>query len=151
MVLMVKCSTKKEYTATNDHWIAILTIATRLLFDTIQDRAIKEITNRLHSISPVDLVLLAYKCDVSAWLLPAFTRIVENVTTLTDSEAARLPFSDLMLIMRCRDAICREPNHSNLNYCGRCSRSAASSTNASALVRQELASRNVGNTYSVGI
>jgi len=94
---------EKGYSASLGSWIATLSIATRLLFDAVRERAIEEITGKIDGIDAIELILLAQKLNVDAWLAPGFARVVERNEMLTDSEAARLPFADVLLIMRCRE------------------------------------------------
>ena len=122
-VYMLCRSMENGYTASTESWIATLSIATRLLFDAIRARAIEEITRQLDSIDAIELVLLANKFDVNAWLAPAFSRVVERDDMLTDNEATRLTFADLLLIMRCRETCRKLDNPRTLLFsctgCGR--------------------------------
>jgi hypothetical protein len=61
-----------------DAWIATLSIATRHLFDDICECAIKEIIAQLDSIDTVNVIVVAYKLHVHAWLEPAFRMLVER-------------------------------------------------------------------------
>ena len=92
------------YYAPLDSWVAMLSIATRFLFDDIRQRAIKEVTAQLKNLDAVEVIVLAYKFDIHQWLESALTRVVERDEVLSDADAARIPLTDVMLITRCREA-----------------------------------------------
>jgi len=108
------------YYAPLDSWIAMLSIATRLLFDDIRWRAIREITAQLNSLDAVEVIVLAYKFDVHQWLESALTRVVETDEVLSDADAAKIPFADFTLITRCREARRKEASATLIPRCLRC-------------------------------
>jgi len=92
-----------DYVASLTDWIAILSISTRLIFDKVRERAIKEITAQLDQIEPFELIGLAIKFDVEQWLKPAYRRIVTRANLITHAEAAKVPFPMAVMLMRSRE------------------------------------------------
>jgi len=92
-----------DYRASLADWIAILSISTRLIFDKVRERAIKEITAQLDQIEPFELIGLAIKFDVEQWLKPAYRRIVTRANLITHAEAAKVPFPMAVMLMRSRE------------------------------------------------
>ena len=92
-----------DYVASLTDWIAILSISTRLIFDKVRERAIKEITAQLDQVEPFELIELAIKFDVEQWLKPAYRRIVTRANLITHAEAAKVPFPMAVMLMRSRE------------------------------------------------
>ena len=92
-----------DYVASLTDWIAILSISTRLIFEKVRERAIKEITAQLDQIEPFELIELAIKFDVEQWLKPAYRRIVTRTNLITHAEAAKVPFPMAVMLMRSRE------------------------------------------------
>ena len=92
-----------DYAASLTDWKAILSISTRLIFEKVRKRAIKEITARLDQVEPFDLIRLAIKFDVESWLKPAYRRIVTRSNLITHVEAAKVPFPMAVMLMRSRE------------------------------------------------
>ena len=92
-----------DYNPTVADWISMLSISTRLNFQKVRERAIKEITARLDEIDPFDLIGLAVKYDVQQWLMPAYRRIVTRVNLITHPEAQKIPFTMAAMLMRSRE------------------------------------------------
>jgi len=92
-----------DYVALLTDWIAILSISTRLIFEKVRERAIKEITAQLDQIEPFELIKLAIKFDVKQWLKPAYRRIVTRTNLITHAEAAKVPFPMAVMLMRLRE------------------------------------------------
>jgi hypothetical protein len=92
-----------DYVASLLDWIAMLSISTRLIFEKVRERAIKEITARLNEVEAFKLIGLAIKFDVEQWLKPAYRRIVTNTYLITHSEAAKVPFPMAVMLMRSRE------------------------------------------------
>jgi len=140
---------KSGYTASTESWIATLTIATRLLFDDVRQCAVEKLTARLDSIDAVEVIVLAYKYNVHEWLQSAFTRVVERDETLSDADATRLPFVDLMLITRCREAHRLQVIVELIEHCPKGTESSSSLSkalklmSASSLVRKKLGEREI--------
>ncbi|EKM57326.1 uncharacterized protein PHACADRAFT_81201, partial [Phanerochaete carnosa HHB-10118-sp] len=65
-----------------DDWIALLSIATRYVFDNIRDLALEEIAQRLHD--PLQKILLASKYNVPHWLPLAYADLVKRPEPLSD-------------------------------------------------------------------
>jgi hypothetical protein len=102
-----------DYVASLADWIAILSISTRLIFEKVRERAIKEITARLDEVEAFDLIGLAIKFDVDQWLKPAYRRIVSRVNLITHAEAVKVPFPMAVMLMRSREQYWRN-NRNNL-------------------------------------
>lgn len=81
----------------------MLSISTRLIFEKVRERAIKEITARLDEIDPFELIGLAVKYDVEKWLKPAYRRIVTRINLITHQEALKVPFPMAVMLMRSRE------------------------------------------------
>ena len=92
-----------DYTPSLPDWIAMLSISTRLIFEKVRERAIKEITARLDEIEPFELIGLAVKYDVEKWLKPAYRRIVTRTNLITHQEALKVPFPMAVMLMRSRE------------------------------------------------
>lgn len=92
-----------DYVASLTDWIAILSISTRLIFEKVRERAIKEITAQLDQVEPFDLIGLAIKFDVEQWLKPAYRRIVTRGNLITHAEATKVPFPMAVMLMRSRE------------------------------------------------
>jgi hypothetical protein len=92
-----------DYTPSLTDWIAMLSISTRLIFEKVRERAIKEITKRLDEIEPFELIGLAVKYDVEKWLKPAYRRIVTRSNLITHQDALKVPFPMAVMLMRSRE------------------------------------------------
>ena len=92
-----------DYTVTLTDWIAILSISTRLIFEKVRSRAIKEITARLDEVEAFELIGLAVKYDVEQWLKPAYRRIVTRSSLITHAEALKVPIPMAVMLMRSRE------------------------------------------------
>ena len=100
-----------DYVASLTDRIAILSISTRLIFEKVRERAIKEITAQLDQIEPFELIELAIKFDVEQWLKPAYRRIVTRTNPITHAEAAKVPFPMAVMLMRSRERFCANNPH----------------------------------------
>jgi hypothetical protein len=92
-----------DYVASLSDWIAILSISTRLMFEKVRERAIKEITALLDQVEAFELIGLAIKYDVEQWLKPAYRRVVTRVNLITQAEAAKVTFPMAVMLMRSRE------------------------------------------------
>ena len=92
-----------DYTPSLTDWIAMLSISTRLIFEKVRKRAIKEITARLDEIEPFELIGLAVKYDVEKWLKPAYRRIVTRSNLITHQETLKVPSPMAVMLMRSRE------------------------------------------------
>jgi hypothetical protein len=101
--LIVDVSMHDDYNASLTDWIAILSISTRFIFEKVRQRAIKEITLLMDEIEPFELIRLAIKYDVEAWLKPAYCRIVKRNSLMTHAEALKVPFPMAIMLMRSRE------------------------------------------------
>jgi hypothetical protein len=89
-----------DYAPSLTDWIAMLSISTRMIFEKVRKRAIKEITAHLHEIEPFELIGLAVKYDVEQWLKPAYRRIVTRSSLITHQEALKVAFPMAVMLMR---------------------------------------------------
>ena len=100
---MVNVRMHDDYVASLADWILMLSISTRLLFQKVRDRAIKEITANLDQVDSFELIGLAVKCDVKKWLKPTYRRIVIRSDLITHQEALKVPFAMTAMLMRSRE------------------------------------------------
>jgi hypothetical protein len=107
-----------DYIASPSEWIAILSISTRLIFEKVRERAIKEITKRLDQVEGFQLIELANKFDVEQWLKPAYRRIVTRTNLITHAEAAKVPLPMAVMLLRSREKYWKSVNNSHVNYRG---------------------------------
>jgi hypothetical protein len=105
-----------DYVASLADWIAMLSISTRLLFDKLRARAIKEITTRMKQVDPFELIGLAIKYDVEQWLKPAYRRIVARDKLITHQEALKVPFHMAIMLMRSREQYWKNANGTYDSY-----------------------------------
>jgi hypothetical protein len=106
-----------DYVPSLADWIAMLSISTRLIFEKVRQRAIKEITARLDQVDPFELIGLAVKYDVEQWLKPAYRRIVTRQGLITYQEAPKVPFPMAVMLMRSRELYWKDTNNQR-NYTG---------------------------------
>ena len=102
-----------DYLPSLADWIAMLSISTRLLFEKLRERAIKEITKRMDQVDPFELIGLAVKYDVEQWLKPAYRRIVTRNELVTHQEALKVPFHMTVMLMRSREQYWKDYTHPN--------------------------------------
>ncbi|KAH9973988.1 hypothetical protein BGW80DRAFT_1226035 [Lactifluus volemus] len=100
-----------DYKASLTDWVAMLSIATRFVFEKVRQRAIKEITLLLDKIDPFELIRLAIKYDVEAWLKPAYCQIVMRNSRITHAEALKVPFPMAVMLMRSREQYWKNSKH----------------------------------------
>jgi hypothetical protein len=112
---MVNVRMHDDYVASLADWIAMLSISTRLLFEKLRARAIKEITTRMNQVDPFELIGLAIKYDVEQWLKPAYRRIVARTELITHQEALKIPFHMAIMLMRSREQYWKN-NNGNYGY-----------------------------------
>ncbi|KAG8924916.1 hypothetical protein FRC02_010101 [Tulasnella sp. 418] len=117
---------------TLDEWKAILHLSTMWSFEELREHAIREI----ESIKPppVDLILLARRCQVEKWLRPAYLELCKRPETITADEgrllgidlfAALCHIRERRCLMGAHDLqlMCPHCNHSNTaGRCHRCNR-----------------------------
>ncbi len=92
-----------DYAPSLTDWIAMLSISTRMIFEKVRERAIKEITAHLDQVEAFELIGLAIKYDVEQWLKPAYRRIVTRSSLITHEEALKVPFPMAVMLMRSRE------------------------------------------------
>jgi hypothetical protein len=100
-----------DHKASLTDWIAMLSIATCFIFEKVRLRAIKEITRLLDEIEPFELIRLAIKYDVEAWLKPAYSRIVRRNDLIMHAEALKVPFPMAVMLMRSREQYWKNYSH----------------------------------------
>ena len=105
-----------DYAPSLSDWIALLSISTRLIFEKVRERAIKEITVRLDQVEPFELIGLAVKYDVEKWLKPAYRRIVTKNDLITYQEAHKVSFPIAIMLMRAREKYWKNPVHNQQHY-----------------------------------
>ncbi len=91
-----------DYAPSLTDWIAMLSISTRMIFEKVRERAIKEITARLDQVEAFELIGLAVKYDVEQWFKPAYRKIVIRRSLITH-EALKVPFPMAVMLMRSRE------------------------------------------------
>ena len=106
---MVNVRMHDDYIASLADWISMLSISTRLLFQKVRNRAIKEITANLDQVDSFELIGLAVKCDVKKWLKPTYRRIVIRSNLITHQEALKVPFPMTAMLMRSREQYWKNP------------------------------------------
>jgi len=92
-----------DYVATLADWVAMLSISTRLMFEKVRERAIKEITPRLDKIETFELIRLAIKFDVEQWLKHSYRRLVTRAEPITHAESAKIPVHVIIMLTRSRE------------------------------------------------
>ncbi|KAI0251869.1 hypothetical protein BJV78DRAFT_1207337 [Lactifluus subvellereus] len=105
------------YSPTLADWMELLSISTRLLFDTVCARAIQEITSRMNEAPPFDLIALASKHDVKKWLKPAYQKVVMRTDLITEAEARKIPFPIAVMLTRSRERYrCQQNQQKKSHY-----------------------------------
>ena len=92
-----------DYAATLANWVPLLSISTRLMFEKVRERAIKEITARQDNVEAFELIRLAIKFDVEQWLKPTYRRIVTRNEHITHAESVKIPAHMTMMLTRSRE------------------------------------------------
>jgi hypothetical protein len=113
---MVDVRMHDDYVASLADWIALLSISTRLLFEKLRARAIKEITSRMNEVDQFELISLAVKYDVEQWLKPAYRKIVARNELITHQEALKIPFHMAIMLMRSREQYWKNVSSGNYGY-----------------------------------
>lgn len=84
-----------------EDWVALLSIATRYVFDQIRDLAILEISKQM--LDPVKKIMLANKYNIPQWLTPAFLDLCKRPEPISDSEAETLGLRTVVRLARARE------------------------------------------------
>jgi hypothetical protein len=100
-----------DYVATLADWVAMLSISTRLMFEKVRERAIKEITARLDKVEAFELIRLAIKFDVEQWLKPAYRRIVTRTELITHAAFVKIPVHLIIILTRAREQYWKYQNY----------------------------------------
>jgi len=99
-----------DYVATLADWVAMLSISTRLIFEKVRERAIREITARQARVDAFELLRLAIKFDVEQWLKPTYRRIVTRDGPITHAESVKVPVHMAIMLTRCREQYRKRDN-----------------------------------------
>ncbi|KIP04822.1 hypothetical protein PHLGIDRAFT_109062 [Phlebiopsis gigantea 11061_1 CR5-6] len=94
-------STYSKPVDTLEDWIALLSIATRYVFDRIRELAIIELSRQV--LDPVHKITLANQYDVSQWLPIAFTDLMKRPEPITEAEAESLGMRNVVRVARGRE------------------------------------------------
>jgi len=105
-----------DYAPSLTDWIAMLSISTRMIFEKVRERAIKEITAHLDQVEAFELIGLAIKYDVEQWLKPAYRGIVTRSSLITHEEALKVPFPMAVMLMRSREQYWKASNPHQSQY-----------------------------------
>ena len=107
-----------DYVATLADWVAMLSISTRLMFEKVRERAIKEITVRQTRVEAFELLRLAIKFDVEQWLNPTYRRIVTRDEPITHAESVKIPVHMTIMLTRSREKYRKHDNNDNNDFPG---------------------------------
>lgn len=88
----------------HSHWSAVLHLATTWKFEKQRRLAIDALA---HSMTPLDKLVLARRCDVEEWLHPAFVALCMQPTALSLKDAERLSLQDVISVTSAREALRR--------------------------------------------
>lgn len=105
----IECLLSFLYKGMYDHtkyvgdWIALLSIASRYMFDGILSRAIREIELQHSSIVPVKRIVLAVKHDIPQWLKPAYSELCLRDRALSSHEAEALGLPTAIRLAEARE------------------------------------------------
>jgi hypothetical protein len=77
-----------QATLTTDQWKAVLNFTTKWQFDDVRQTAISQLDQA--KIEPVEKILLALRCHVGEWLVPAISRICQREAPISLVDAQRL-------------------------------------------------------------
>src|SRR5258708_18759359 len=89
-----------DYAPSLTDGIAMLSISTRMIFEKVRERSIKEIIARLDQVEPFELLLLAVNYDVEQCLQPAYRKIVTRSSLITHEEPLNVPLPTAVMFMR---------------------------------------------------
>ncbi|KAI0002273.1 hypothetical protein BJV74DRAFT_741415, partial [Russula compacta] len=92
-------NTREEHSF--EEWTSILDLSTRWGFTTIRDLAIR----CLKPPTPLQRLLLARKCGVEEWILPALQELCERPLPLTLDEARLMDVEDIVLVGSVRETV----------------------------------------------
>ncbi|KZT64219.1 hypothetical protein DAEQUDRAFT_773916 [Daedalea quercina L-15889] len=88
-----------------EEWVALLSVASRLLFDKIRERAISVIETHIPALEPAEKIVLAAKHDIPQWLAPSFTELCTRSDPLTEDESSKLGAETAKQVTRARDLV----------------------------------------------
>jgi hypothetical protein len=77
-----------QATLTTDQWKAVLNFTTKWQFDDVRQTAISQLDQA--KIEPIEKILLALRCHVGEWLVPAINRICQREAPISLADAQRL-------------------------------------------------------------
>ena len=107
-----------DYVTTLADWVAMLSISTRLMFEKVRERAIKEITIRQTRVEAFELIRLAIKFDVEQWLNPTYRRIVARDEPITHAESVKIPVHMTIMLTRSREKYRKHDKNDNNDFPG---------------------------------
>ena len=84
-----------------DDWIALLSIATRFVFDRVRELALAEVARQV--LDPVRRIALAEAYSVPQWLPPAFMDLIKRAEPLGEPEAESLGMRSVVRVARARE------------------------------------------------
>ncbi|TFY75414.1 hypothetical protein EWM64_g8599 [Hericium alpestre] len=90
-------------------WKNLLTVSDRYQFDKVRQRAIAEITKIESDLNGVDQLLLAVKCNIIQWTVPALVKLLVRPKILELEEAERLPLPIVLRLWNAREVFRRTP------------------------------------------
>jgi hypothetical protein len=112
---------------TLEEWTSALKLSTMWQFYKIRAAAIKAMQNL--SMEPVDQIVIARRFDISAWLVPALSALVQRETLVDVSEGNRLGMEWVLKLAEVREGlgtrpskvyICQGCNHRGPARCTSC-------------------------------
>ena len=85
------------------HWIALLGIATCLLFTKLRERAIRELAKlALDVLGPIERICLAQRYDITEWFRPAYKILCTRGCSLEVWEIEQIGLSVAIRLAKCR-------------------------------------------------
>jgi hypothetical protein len=102
-----------------EEWTSVLKLSTTWEFPTIRASAIKHLSTM--PLKAAEKLLLAHKCHVNEWLLPALNQLAQQETLLEDAEyiAQATSWGYVMKLTKVRESIGENPSEtSTAQGCG---------------------------------
>lgn len=105
LILAITSVHAEDVTMTWSEWAGALHLATMWSFDSVRSYIIAQMDK--HSgkkeLPPVERIEMAIKCDVKAWLLPAYEELCTREEFLSADEANRLGLARSLAICKIRE------------------------------------------------
>ena len=99
----------KHSRASVNKWTQLLSVATRLAFYKLRQRAISELWKMRGQIHPIERVVLAQRFDIQAWLKPSFEEICTRDAALEVHEAEKIGLATAILLAKAREEVLKLP------------------------------------------